>query len=118
MSQGIQSGQQSKTVSGIVPIMGAIAHGESVKRTKTTVATTLGVDIGGTSVKAAVCVDGECIRTGQSLFYVKPTVEQLRAAIQAAAGPIRELRAVGLCVPGVMDRVRPMISLEVNVPGL
>jgi glucokinase len=79
---------------------------------------TLGVDIGGTSVKAAVRVDGQIVRIGQSPFYAKPTTQQLLDAIRAAVGEIDELSAVGLCVPGLLDRERRVISLTVNVPGL
>lgn len=85
---------------------------------QSTLATTLGIDIGGTSVKAAVCVDGELIRTGQSPFYAKPSTDQLLQAIRAAAGSIRELKSVGLCVPGLLDRARRVITLSVNAPGL
>lgn len=80
--------------------------------------TTLGVDVGGTSVKAAVCVGGKVIRTGQSPFYAKPTTDQLLRAISAAVGPIRELHAVGLCVPGLLDRARRVVTLSVNAPGI
>jgi len=80
--------------------------------------TTLGVDIGGTSVKAAVRVNGEIVRTGQSGFYEKPTTQQLLNAIRAAAGEIDQLQRVGLCVPGLLDRSRRVITLTVNVPGL
>jgi len=81
-------------------------------------ATTLGVDIGGTSVKAAVAIDGRFVRTGQSPFYARPTIEELLDAIRAAAGPVHELDAVGLCVPGLLDPDRRVVSLAVNVPGL
>src|SRR5262249_12324367 len=77
-----------------------------------------GVDIGGTSVKAAVRVDGQIVRTGQSPFYAKPTTEQLLQAICAAVGEIGELRSVGLCVPGLLDRGKRVITLAGNVPGL
>ncbi len=80
--------------------------------------TTLGVDIGGTSVKAAVWRNGRCIRTGQSPFYVKPTADQLRTAIHRAVGAIRDLKSVGLCAPGLLDRDRGVITMAVNVPGL
>jgi len=92
------------------------ATGHQAKRS--IMATTLGVDIGGTSVKAAVCVDGKVIRTGQSNPYSKPTTGQLLAAIQSAVGPIRELKSVGLCVPGLLDRGRSVVTLAVNAPGL
>ena len=80
--------------------------------------TTLGVDIGGTSVKAAVRVNGEFVRTGQSPFYARPTTQQLLDAIRAAVGDVGEFDSVGLCVPGLLDRERRVITLTVNVPGL
>jgi len=81
-------------------------------------ATTLGLDIGGSSVKAAVYVDGNFVRCGQSPFYYRPTKAQLLTAIHAAVGSVRELKSVGLCVPGLMDEQRRVITLSVNVPGL
>jgi predicted NBD/HSP70 family sugar kinase len=82
--------------------------------------TTLGVDIGGSSVKAAVWLDGRCIRTGQSPFYAKPTADQLRASIHSAIGSIRELElvSVGLCAPGLFDSDRRVITFAVNLPAL
>ncbi|HEY7090539.1 MAG TPA: ROK family protein [Tepidisphaeraceae bacterium] len=82
-------------------------------------ATTLGVDIGGTSVKTALWVGSTCVRTGQSPFYARPTTDQLLAAIRAAVGSAaRELGTVGLCVPGLLDADRRVVTLSVNVPGL
>jgi predicted NBD/HSP70 family sugar kinase len=80
--------------------------------------TILGIDIGGTSVKAAVCVEGQWVSRGQSRFYAKPDTEQLRAAIREATGPIKDVAAIGLCVPGLMDRLQSRVTLAVNVPGL
>ena len=48
----------------------------------------LGIDIGGTSAKVAVWSQGRWLRTGQSASYDQPTLSQIRAAIQTAAGPI------------------------------
>src|SRR5262245_2443870 len=94
------------------------ARADHTRRRPVIMLTTLGVDIGGTSVKAAVRVDGQIVRTGQSPFYAKPTTEQLLQAIHAAVGEIGELRSVGLCVPGLLDRGKRVITLAVNVPGL
>src|SRR5262245_18264615 len=80
--------------------------------------TTLGIDIGDSSVKAALYVDGQYVRTGQSPFYARPTTGQLLVAIPDAVGQLRELRSVGLCVPGLLDTDRRVITLAVNVPGL
>ncbi len=78
----------------------------------------VGIDIGGTSVKAAVRADGRWHRTGQSGFYARPTADQLRAAVAAAVGPVDAVDRVGLCVPGVLDAGRRAVTLAVNVPGL
>jgi predicted NBD/HSP70 family sugar kinase len=79
----------------------------------------LGIDIGGTSVKLAAVRDGETLWTGQSPFYTRPTTQQLIDAIRAAAdGRVGQMDIAGLCVPGLYDRPRRMITLSVNVPGL
>ena len=78
----------------------------------------LGIDIGGTSVKAAIWKSGRWAGTGQSSFYSRPTTAQLYSAIRAAAGSLREVDHVGLCVPGLLDNNRKVITLAVNVPGL
>jgi predicted NBD/HSP70 family sugar kinase len=82
--------------------------------------TTLGVDIGGSSVKAAVWFQGHCVRTGQSPFYANPTADQLRASIHGAVGSVGELEvsSVGLCAPGLFDCDRRVITFAVNLPAL
>jgi glucokinase len=80
--------------------------------------TTLGIDIGGTSVKAAVLADGRWIHLGQSSFYSKPDSAQLRRAIREAVGGVADANSIGLCVPGLMNADRTRITLAVNVPGL
>lgn len=80
---------------------------------------TLGIDIGGTSVKAAARESGRTLWQGQSAFYVRPTTELLTAAIrEAVGGRASRTEAVGLCVPGLLDETRSMVMLSVNVPGL
>jgi predicted NBD/HSP70 family sugar kinase len=77
----------------------------------------LGIDIGGTSVKAAAVRDGQVLWTARSARYERATTEQIVEAIrQAVAG--REFQTVGLCCPGLLDRARRVITLSVNVPGL
>jgi predicted NBD/HSP70 family sugar kinase len=80
--------------------------------------TVLGIDIGGTSVKAAVRTAGQWVRLGQSTFYARPDTDRLRAAIREAVGPVSDAAAIGLCVPGLMNGDRTAITLAVNVPGL
>lgn len=79
----------------------------------------LGIDIGGTSVKLALLKDGIAQWTGQSAFYVRPTTEQLVTALkQAADNRVTYANIAGLCVPGLYDKSKRMITLSVNVPGL
>jgi predicted NBD/HSP70 family sugar kinase len=78
----------------------------------------LGIDIGGTSVKAALWIKGRWAGTGQSAFYSQPTTAQLHSAIRDAAGPLREVDHIGICVPGLLDNKRKIVTLAVNVPGL
>lgn len=78
----------------------------------------LGIDIGGTSVKAAVLAEGRCLKTGQSAFYARPTTAELHAAIRSAAGSLRDVDRIGLCVPGLLDAQRQVVTVALNVPGL
>jgi predicted NBD/HSP70 family sugar kinase len=79
----------------------------------------LGIDIGGTAVKAAASKDGRVLWAAQSPFYAKPTTEVLRAAIrETVAGRLTDLHTVGLCVPGLFDKDSRTISMAINVPGL
>lgn len=80
---------------------------------------TLGIDIGGTSVKAAACDGPRTLWTGQSQFYSRPNTDQLRAAIQQAAdGRAHQIDAIGLCAPGLFDPAQRIITYAINVPGL
>jgi predicted NBD/HSP70 family sugar kinase len=79
----------------------------------------LGIDIGGTSVKLAVIEDGKTLWTSQSSFYTRPDTNQLIEALRTtAAGRVQAVDVAGLCVPGLLDREKRMITLSVNVPGL
>jgi predicted NBD/HSP70 family sugar kinase len=79
----------------------------------------LGVDVGGTSVKLALLEGGKTLWTGQSPFYAKPSGDELRAAIRAAAAGRDTAAAVtGICVPGLLSPDRSHVELSVNVPGL
>ena len=57
--------------------------------------------------------------TGQSAFYAKPDPAQVTAALrQAADGRVRRVDRCGICVPGILNDDRTMVTLSVNVPGL
>lgn len=81
----------------------------------------LGLDIGGTSVKAALLHDGRPLGAARSLPYARPDRDTLLNAARQAAQAILESRvpdAVGLCVPGVLDEPSQRITFSANVPGL
>lgn len=81
--------------------------------------TTLGIDIGGSSVKAAAIRDGQVLWTTRSDAYDRPTAARLIAAIaEALAGRGDDATTVGLCVPGILDDARERVMRSVNVPAV
>lgn len=79
----------------------------------------LGIDIGGTSVKASARDGDKILFLGQSKFYSKPDTAGLIDAIkQAITIPLPKVDAVGVCVPGLLDDARTMVLYSTNVPGL
>lgn len=82
-------------------------------------ARSLGIDIGGTSVKLALIDGPETIWTAQSPFYTRPDTRQLQEAIVSSLkSPVNGVATAGICVPGRLDREKRQIMLSVNVPGL
>lgn len=79
----------------------------------------IGIDIGGSSVKAAALRDGTVEWTARSATYALPGRAQLDGAIAEVLidleGPPD---AVGVCVPGLLDASRSAVVHSVNVPGL
>jgi predicted NBD/HSP70 family sugar kinase len=79
----------------------------------------LGLDVGGTSVKAAGLQNGNVLWTHRSSCYSRPDVPTLVAALRDAtaslSGPPNH---VGLCVPGLLDEARQRITYAANLPGL
>lgn len=81
---------------------------------------TLGLDIGGTAVKAALVGPGLEDRLSISGPYVRPDRTRLTQAVAEAVrglGPF-DADAAGLCVPGRRSPDGTRIELAVNVPGL
>lgn len=79
----------------------------------------LGIDIGGTTVKAAALHEGEIIWTRRSGRYSRPTPDQLADAIRQATAELHEpADRVGLCVPGILDEARQQVIVSANIPGL
>jgi predicted NBD/HSP70 family sugar kinase len=86
--------------------------------------TSLGIDVGGSSVKlAAVAETGQTLWQTQSQTYAQPTRAQLAAVIrEAIAGRVDGAdaanAAVGICVPGTRDLVTRTVIQSVNLPAL
>ena len=81
--------------------------------------TSLGIDIGGTSVKLAAVRGAAVLWTARGAPYERPTGAQVAAAIRAAAdGRAADVESVGICVPGLLDDDRATVKHSVNLPGL
>jgi predicted NBD/HSP70 family sugar kinase len=92
----------------------------------------LGIDIGGTSAKVALIETTRVVNsltvptsstnvvwTAQSPFYSRPNTEALVTALKKTVeGKPLICDRAGICVPGLLDREKRMITLSVNVPGL
>lgn len=78
----------------------------------------LGIDIGGGSVKAAAVEGGRLLWTGQSGRYARPTRQQLLAAVAEATTGRGRFDSVGLCAPGLLDGTKRYVVRSVNVPAL
>jgi predicted NBD/HSP70 family sugar kinase len=85
--------------------------------------TSLGIDIGGGSVKAALFAGDLPPRVARSAQYRRPTPEVLRDAVREAAalangGALPSFDALGICLPGVLNADRTSLELSVHLPEL
>ena len=79
----------------------------------------MGLDIGGTTVKAAALRNGQILWTMRTNPYSRPDVGTLVRALSEVAGRLPDrVEHVGLCVPGIMDEKRERITYAANLPGL
>lgn len=80
----------------------------------------LGLDIGGTSVKATIVgSSGAVVGTGRSGEYARPTIDALIEAVASAIPSCQEpIDAVGLCVPGLLDAAKLRVEYSANLPAL
>lgn len=84
---------------------------------------TLGLDIGGSSVKAAVIADGRAGAVARSDVYERPDRDALTLAMGQAAASVLEgialsVDRIGLCAPGLLDRATGTVGKSVNLPGI
>ncbi len=82
----------------------------------------LGLDVGGTRVKAALLLGGQSVATAVSPRYRRPSASALLELITAAAAELAEQggrpEALGLCVPGALDEARRRVAFSANLPAL
>ena len=79
----------------------------------------LGLDVGGSTVKAAALQSGNIVWTTRTSIYSRPGVQTLINALGEVTarlnGPVTH---VGLCVPGLLDDKHERITYAANLPGL
>lgn len=82
--------------------------------------TILGIDIGGSSIKAVVVRGDQVQSQAASDRYEQADASTLRSALTQVSGRLGDFEAsrVGMCVPGVFDPQSRQVSRAVNVPGL
>ncbi|MBX3408799.1 MAG: ROK family protein [Phycisphaeraceae bacterium] len=82
---------------------------------------TLGIDIGGTSVKAVLMRDGHELARARSLPYSRPDHDTLAGAVAAAASGAAAGATpahIGLCLPGLWCPLARTVTYSANVPGI
>lgn len=89
---------------------------------------TLGIDIGGSSIKAVALRDGAVLALAQSPSYgradagaIRENLHSVALALDAQIRPdnaMFSVDAVGLCVPGVVEAHSGCVVRSVNLPGL
>lgn len=81
----------------------------------------LGIDIGGSSVKAAL-LDGELVTSARSAGYSNPSREGLIHAVQEAVHllgePVDQFTPVSLCLPGKQNATGYRVVHSINLPCL
>ncbi len=82
----------------------------------------LGLDIGGTRIKAVLWSGDRQLRSVSSETYNRPDaatlIERLRTLTSAVLGNESSVMGVGLCIPGVRSDDHSHIVYSANVPGL
>ncbi len=80
---------------------------------------TLGIDIGGSSIKLALRSAGRTVWTRRSRSYDRPDRAEVAEALREAMGhDSAGIENIGLCVPGLLDRANRCVTLSVNLPSL
>src|SRR5438067_2046591 len=99
---------------------GAIGRPKAIRYARRQIMISLGIDIGGSSVKLALVRDDQTLWKTQSETYARPTRQQLAEVIRnALAGRFDPSgAAVGICVPGTRALASHTVVRSVNIPAL
>ncbi len=82
---------------------------------------TLGIDIGGSSIKLALFDHDALIAAATSDRYDQPSLDQLAAQLARVAAQLSippDITAIGICLPGIMAPDGVRIERSVNLPAL
>lgn len=80
--------------------------------------TAIGIDVGGSSVKAAAVAGGRVTWTATSERYTRADRATVVGAISRVLAAAPSAEYWGLCVPGLLDRPTRTLTMVLNVPGL
>ena len=79
----------------------------------------IGVDLGGTNIRAGIIVDGKVIksasRTLNNKESLESTIEQLESIIESLMSD--KIRGIGLGVPSIVDIEKGIVYDVVNIPS-
>lgn len=85
---------------------------------------TVGIDVGGTKIQAAAVEDGAVVSTFRTPTPLVGAAELRIAIVETIDGVLAEagadrgaLRAVGVAIPGAVDRSRGTVANSPNLPG-
>ena len=79
----------------------------------------IGIDVGGTSVKVAALRNGQIVATSRSGTYERPSAQECVVAVREASHDLpRPIDRIGLCAPGILDEKKERILYSANLPTL
>ena len=117
MSRGSARFLAGKVSSGDGDFDGAFA--DRARHAQNAPMLSIGIDVGGTSVKVAALRNGQVMATSRSSKYVGPNAREFVAAIREACRDLpRPIDRIGMCVPGILDEKQERILYSANLSNL
>lgn len=79
----------------------------------------IGVDLGGTNIRAGVVKDGEVISLNQALLIEKESLQKTISQVISVIAPLisTEVKGIGIGVPSVVDTENGIVFDVVNIPS-